>query len=755
MFFSTIHLFLGFRSRAAFKLIQLNRKFGFLQKSLVCVDLCAAPGGWMQVAKQNMPVSSIVIGIDLFPIKPVPGCIGLTEDITTEKCKQALTKELKTWKVDVMLNDGAPNVGRNWLFDAYQQICLSLSAVKLSTEFLRPGGWFVTKVFRSKDYNAFIWVLKQLFKKVYATKPSASRKESAEIFIVCQGYKAPSKIDPRFLDPKFVFEELEIEPKNKIDILKEPKTIKKPKAVGYESIDLRRIYTATEFLKAETALDVLTAATEIRFDDKRIENHAGTTDEIKECFKDIKVCGRKDLKEIIRWWKALKEEFYPVVVEAEAVVEAKILTPEEQEEAELQEMEKYLKDLKEEEQREDKRKKKRSNKDRSKLEQKLALKMVIKGDAGPQETIDGDIFNLREIKSKKVLAKLIDEAPGLEGKRKEKKQTPMQKMVAYDDDDLHDDEAHFPTLSDDDGEVSEEEIGEALGIESDDDNSDSEEEDEEATKKEQDDRDDWDLRKDSKGKKKSKEAMEIERNRNPLITDLDYRDKDSKRVQKAELWFEKDAFKDLKKQDEKEEDLDLDNMVKNYKKKGITVTGEQQEKVPIDLSVLGKKARRRARHDVPKDAESSDDSDSGDEHSEPEEDEEEDFQVVPRQKKIKLNEEELALGQLMVSSKRVKRDLIDGAWNRWMFSDTNLPDWFVEDENKAMKRDIPVPSEMITDYRSSVAEFNTRSIKKVMEAKARKKRQSTKQMEKIKKKAENILDNAEQSGQEKIKMLKK
>lgn len=232
------------------------------------IDLCAAPGGWLQVAQKFMPVSSVIIGVDLVPIKPIHNVITLQEDITTPKCRTELKKNLKTWKADVVLHDGAPNVGKSWLHDAFGQNQLTLSALHLASEFLIKGGCFVTKVFRSKDYNALIWVLNKLFKKVFATKPLASRSESAEIFIVCQNFLAPNKIDPKFFDPTYVFAEIK-ENEQKItanELLKASTKAKKAKAEGYEDgkILLYNKLNASEFIDDSNYAQLLSKSNEVR-----------------------------------------------------------------------------------------------------------------------------------------------------------------------------------------------------------------------------------------------------------------------------------------------------------------------------------------------------------------------------------------------------------------------------------------------------------------------------------------------------------
>lgn len=208
----------------------------------------------------------------------------------------------------MVLHDGAPNVGQNWLYDAFIQNQLVLSALKLATEFLNKGGWFVTKIFRSKDYNSLIWVLRQLFKRVHSTKPHASRMESAEIFVVCQGYRAPDKLDPKFLDSKYVFQEVDTESATVKGLQAKEKS--KPKASGYEDgiSSLHKAASISDFVHQENFVDILNNATVLEMNDQEIANHPLTTEEIKECCKDIKVLGRKELKNLLTWRKAIQKD---------------------------------------------------------------------------------------------------------------------------------------------------------------------------------------------------------------------------------------------------------------------------------------------------------------------------------------------------------------------------------------------------------------------------------------------------------------
>lgn len=265
-----------------------------------------------------MPTQSIILGIDLAPIKAIPKVITLQSDITTDKCRASIRQYFKTWKADTVLHDGAPNVGTAWIQDAFSQAELVLQSMKLATEFLRPGGTFVTKIFRSKDYNSLLWVFKQLFTTVEATKPPSSRNVSAEIFVVCLGFKAPKHIDPKFLDTRHVFAELSNPtPNNEAKVFNPEK--KKRKREGYEEGNYTQYkeIPVTEFINTTDPIAILANYNKLSFQQDRngdlalatLDRMAETTDEVRMCCEDLKVLGKKEFRTLLKWRLKVRDIF--------------------------------------------------------------------------------------------------------------------------------------------------------------------------------------------------------------------------------------------------------------------------------------------------------------------------------------------------------------------------------------------------------------------------------------------------------------
>ena len=177
----------GYRSRAAYKLIELDEKFAFLKGAKRVVDLGLAPGGWSQVVRRRLPQASVV-GIDLLPVDPIDGVTILQMDFLSDAAPERLREELGG-EADLVLSDMAANTVGHPQTDALRTAALVEAAHLFACEVLREGGTFVAKVFAGGGDSAMVAEMKRNFSSVKHAKPPSSRKGSVEWFVVAAGFK--------------------------------------------------------------------------------------------------------------------------------------------------------------------------------------------------------------------------------------------------------------------------------------------------------------------------------------------------------------------------------------------------------------------------------------------------------------------------------------------------------------------------------------------------------------------------------------
>lgn len=198
---------LGYRARSAFKLLQLHDQFGFLNKDVKrVVDLCAAPGSWCQVLssiyyEEGIDDLPAIVAVDLQEIAPIPGVQCIQGDITVRSTASQIATLFDGQLADLVICDGAPDVTGLHDIDEYLQWQLLAAAVNITTHVLRPGGTFVSKIFRGKNADTLLTCYRTIFKRVTLAKPHSSRVGSSEWFVVCEGLSLPPNYKPNFAIP--------------------------------------------------------------------------------------------------------------------------------------------------------------------------------------------------------------------------------------------------------------------------------------------------------------------------------------------------------------------------------------------------------------------------------------------------------------------------------------------------------------------------------------------------------------------------
>ncbi|RKP14406.1 FtsJ-like methyltransferase-domain-containing protein [Piptocephalis cylindrospora] len=196
----------GWRARSAFKLLQLDERFGLFSGVQRAVDLCAAPGSWSQVLSRELqPLEDgkppQIVAIDLQAMAPLDHVTQIQGDITKKSTAEGVIQHFDGERADLVVCDGAPDVTGLHDMDEYIQAQLLLAALNIATHVLRSGGTFVAKIFRGKDVSLLYAQLRTFFTEVTCAKPLSSRNSSIEAFVVCQNYQPPEDYVPTMMNP--------------------------------------------------------------------------------------------------------------------------------------------------------------------------------------------------------------------------------------------------------------------------------------------------------------------------------------------------------------------------------------------------------------------------------------------------------------------------------------------------------------------------------------------------------------------------
>ena len=180
----------GYRSRAAYKLIEIDKKYKIIKSGITAVDLGAAPGGWSQVLTKKIGLKGKVVGIDLLEVAPIKGIDFIQGDFMREEILIEMVDKLENNPVDLVISDMAPNLTGSKAVDQPASIYLVELAVDLACQVMKPEGVFVAKIFQGEGFDEFVRHVRTLFNTVSMRKPDASRAKSREVYMVAKGLKA-------------------------------------------------------------------------------------------------------------------------------------------------------------------------------------------------------------------------------------------------------------------------------------------------------------------------------------------------------------------------------------------------------------------------------------------------------------------------------------------------------------------------------------------------------------------------------------